>query len=152
MSYKIPPTYEMLASSLNLPRMSDIRVDECYLKGSLDLGSLATMMATEKRFGHRSRAGMGEPKTQYVSLHARLKAQSANRFSLKVSDSALDSFSVPEGAAGSIRRSILSEGGVLQVHFVKVLEKGDTYEVCILFQTDVYGTLGFVGCYHSYAP
>ncbi|PWA98266.1 INO80-like protein [Artemisia annua] len=129
MSYKIPPTYEMLASSLNLPRMSDIQVDEFYLKGSLDLGSLATMMATEKRFGHRSRAGMGETKTQYVSLHARLKAQSANRFSLKVSDSALDSFSVPEGAAGSIRRSIMSEGGVLQVHFVKVLEKGDTYEI-----------------------
>ncbi|GJT52392.1 DNA helicase INO80 isoform X2 [Tanacetum coccineum] len=74
-------------------------VDEFYLRGSLDLGSLATMMATEKRFGHRSRAGMDEPKTQYVSLHARLKAQSANRFSLKVGDSALDYISVPEGAA-----------------------------------------------------
>jgi hypothetical protein len=27
----------------------------------------------------------------------------------------------------------LSEGGVMQVYYVKVLEKGDTYEVCAQF-------------------
>lgn len=131
-TYKIPPTYDKLAVSLNLPSFSDIRVEEFYLKGTLDLGSLATMMADDKRFGPRSPAGMGEPQPQYESLQARLKALAASNstqnFSLKVSESALNS-SIPEGAAGNIQRSILSEGGVLQVYYVKVLEKGDTYEI-----------------------
>ncbi|KAK9065708.1 hypothetical protein SSX86_015109 [Deinandra increscens subsp. villosa] len=132
-SYRIPPTYEMLATTLNLPKMSEIRVDEFYLKGTLDLGSLASMMSADKKFGPRNKAGLGEPKPQYESLHARLKAQSLDnspqKFSLKVSDIALESYSVPEGAAGGIRRSIMSDGGTLQVHYVKVLEKGDTYEI-----------------------
>lgn len=133
-TYKIPPTYDKFAASLNLPSFSDIRVDEVYLEGTLDLGSLAEMMATDKRSGPTNRAGMGEPRPQYDSLHSRLKAlaasNSAQNFSLKVSDVGLHS-SIPEGAAGSIKRSILSEGGVLQVYYVKVLEKGDTYEVLI---------------------
>ena len=133
-TYKIPPTYDKLAIMLNLPSFSDIQVEEFYLKGTLDLGSLAAMMAADKRVGTRNRAGMGETLPQYESLQARLKAMSASNsghnFSLKVSDIGLNS-SIPEGAAGSIKRSILSEGGVLQVYYVKVLEKGDTYEVCI---------------------
>ena len=133
-TYKIPPTYDKLAVMLNLPSFSDIQVEEFYLKGTLDLGSLAAMMAADKRVGTRNRAGMGETLPQYESLQARLKAMSASNsghnFSLKVSDIGLNS-SIPEGAAGSIKRSILSEGGVLQVYYVKVLEKGDTYEVCI---------------------
>ncbi|XP_027173868.1 chromatin-remodeling ATPase INO80 [Coffea eugenioides] len=132
-SYRIPLPYEKLAASLNLPSVSDIRVEEFYLKGTLDLGSLAAMMASEKRFGLRSQAGMGDPKPLYESLQARLQAQPANtsaqKFSLQVSDAALAASSIPEGSAGSIRRSILSEGGVLQVYYVKVLEKGDTYEI-----------------------
>ncbi|XP_076893172.1 chromatin-remodeling ATPase INO80-like [Bidens hawaiensis] len=132
-SYMIPPTYEMLAATLNLPKLSEIRVDEFYLKGSLDLGSLASMMSADKKFGPRNRAGLGELKPRYESLQARLKAQSLNKspqkFSLKVSDAALESYSIPEGAAGGIRRSIMSDGGSLQVHYVKVLEKGDTYEI-----------------------
>ncbi|XP_015898080.1 chromatin-remodeling ATPase INO80 isoform X1 [Ziziphus jujuba] len=131
-TYRIPPTYDKLVGSLNLPSFSDIQVEEIYLKGTLDLGSLAAMMATDKRFGPKTRAGMGEPHPQYESLHARLKALStsnpAQKFSLKVSDVGLNS-SIPEGAAGNIKRSILSEGGVLQVYYVKVLEKGDTYEI-----------------------
>ncbi len=123
-----------MAASLNLPSFSDIQVEEFYLKGTLDLGSLASMMTSNKRFGPRSQAGMGEPQPQYESLHARLKALSASKssqkFDLKVSDIGLNSF-IPEGAAGNIKRSILSEGGVLQVYYVKVLEKGDTYEVHI---------------------
>uniref|UniRef100_A0A5B7AT52 Chromatin-remodeling ATPase INO80 n=1 Tax=Davidia involucrata TaxID=16924 RepID=A0A5B7AT52_DAVIN len=132
-AYRIPPTYEKVAALLNLPSMSDIWVEEFYLKGTLDLGSLAAMMATDKRFGPRSQAGMGDPKPQYESLQARLKDLSASssvpKFSLKVSDIGLDSLSIPEGAAGGIRRSILSESGMLQVYYVKVLEKGDTYEI-----------------------
>ncbi|KAJ0699931.1 putative DNA helicase chromatin remodeling SNF2 family [Helianthus annuus] len=132
-SYRIPPTYEMLATTLNLPKMSEIQVDEFYLKGTLDLGSLASMMSTDKKFGLRNRVGLGEPKPQYESLQARLKARSINnspqKFSLKVSNIALESYSVPEGAAGGIRRSIMSDSGTLQVHYVKVLEKGDTYEI-----------------------
>ncbi|KVH16672.1 DBINO domain-containing protein [Cynara cardunculus var. scolymus] len=128
-NYRIPPTYEMLAASLNLPRLSEIRV-EFYLKGTLDLGSLASMMVVDKRFCSRSGAGMGEPKFQYESLQARLKAQSSNnspqKFNLKVSDIALDSYSILEEAAGGIRRSIMLDGGTLQVFYVKVLEKGDT--------------------------
>ncbi|KAL3531702.1 hypothetical protein ACH5RR_005223 [Cinchona calisaya] len=77
-SYRIPPPYEKLAASLNLPSMSDICVEEFYLKGTLDLGSLAAMMASEKQSELRSQAGMGEPKPQYESLQARLKAQPAN--------------------------------------------------------------------------
>lgn len=133
-TFKIPPVYDKLATMLDLPSFSDIHVDEFYLKGTLDLGSLAAMMASDKRLGNRSRAGMGEPLSQYESLQARIKAMSASnsphKFSLKVSDIGLNS-SIPEGAAGTIKRSILSEGGVLQVYYVKVLEKGDTYEVCI---------------------
>ncbi|KAK7396221.1 hypothetical protein VNO78_17071 [Psophocarpus tetragonolobus] len=130
--YKIPPIYDKLAGALNLPSFSDIHVEDFYLKGTLDLGSLAEMMAADKRFGNRNRAGMGEAISHYESLQARLKVMSAtnspHKFSLKVSDDGLNS-SVPEGAAGNIRRSILSEGGVLQVYYVKVLEKGDTYEI-----------------------
>lgn len=132
-SYGIPPPYEKLATSLNLPSMPDIRVPEVYLKGTLDLRSLAEMMASDKRFGPRICSGMGDPKPQYESLQARLKAQLGNdsgqKFSLKVSDAALKASLIPEGAAGNIPRYILSEGGVLQVYYVKVLEKGDTYEI-----------------------
>ena len=134
-AYRIPPAYEKLAVALNLPTFSDIRVEEYYLKSTLDLGSLAKMMAADKRYEPKSRAGMGEPQPQYESLQARLKALSSSnsvqKFSLKVSDSALNSSSIPEGAAGSIQRSILSDGGALQVYYVKVLEKGDTYEVSV---------------------
>ncbi|KAL2327072.1 hypothetical protein Fmac_020499 [Flemingia macrophylla] len=131
-TYKIPPIYDTLASMLNLPNFSDIHVEDFYLKSTLDLGSLAAMVAADKRSGTRNRAGMGESLSQYESLQARIKAMSASnslyKFSLKVSDVDLNS-SIPEGAAGSIKRSILSEGGVLQVYYVKVLEKGDTYEI-----------------------
>ncbi|PQQ07978.1 DNA helicase INO80 isoform X1 [Prunus yedoensis var. nudiflora] len=131
-TYKIPPIYDKLVASLHLPSFSDFRVEEVYLKGTLDLQSLAEMMASDKRLGPKNRAGMGEPQPQYESLQDRLKASStsnsAQKFSLKVSDIGLNS-SIPEGAAGNIKRSILSEGGVLQVYYVKVLEKGDTYEI-----------------------
>ncbi|XP_030926528.1 chromatin-remodeling ATPase INO80 isoform X1 [Quercus lobata] len=129
-TYKIPPTYDKVAASLNLPSFPDIQVEEFFLKGTLDLGSLASMMTNNNKFGPRSQAGMGEPQPQYESLHARLKALSASKspqkFNLKVSDM---NSSIPEGAAGNIKRSILSEGGVLQVYYVKVLEKGDSYEI-----------------------
>ncbi|KAK6945255.1 DBINO domain [Dillenia turbinata] len=132
-SYRIHPPYEKLAPQLYLPTFSDIRVEDYYLKGTLDLGSLAAMMAADRRFGSRSRARMGEPLPQYESLQARLKALSASnsvqKFSLKVSDAELNSSSIPEGAAGGIQQSILSEGGQLQIYYVKVLEKGDTYEI-----------------------
>ena len=133
--YKIPPSYDKLVASLNLPSFSDLRVEDFYLKGALDLRSLAELMASHKRSGVRSRNGMGEPRPQYESLQARVKALSASnsnpKFSLKVSEDAMNCV-IPEGAAGSTARTILSEGGVLQVHYVKVLEKGDTYEVWIL--------------------
>lgn len=131
-TYKIPPIYDKLVTSLHLPSFPDFRVEEVYLKGTLDLGSLAEMMGSDKRFGPKNRVGMGEPQPQYESLQARLKvlstSNSAQKFSLKVSDIGLNS-SIPEGAAGNIKRSILSEGGALQVYYVKVLEKGDTYEI-----------------------
>ncbi|CAH2063854.1 unnamed protein product [Thlaspi arvense] len=130
--YKIPPSYDKLVASLNLPSFSDIHVEDFYLKGALDLRSLAELTAIDKRSGARSRNGMGEPRPQYESLQARVKALSASNsnpnFSLKVSEAAMNS-AIPEGAAGSTARTILSEGGVLQVHYVKVLEKGDTYEI-----------------------
>ncbi|CAA0829860.1 DNA helicase INO80 [Striga hermonthica] len=132
-TYRIPLPYEKLSSSLNLPSMSDIWVEDFYLTGTLDLGSLAAMMASDSKFRQRSSSGMGEPKPQYESLQARLKAHQANNsadnFGLKISEAELRSNIIPEGAAGGIRRSILSEGGVLQVYYVKVLEKGDTYEI-----------------------
>ncbi|XP_071720212.1 chromatin-remodeling ATPase INO80-like [Rutidosis leptorrhynchoides] len=128
-TYMIPPTYDVLATSLNLPRTSEILLDELYLTGTLDLGSLASMMSADKRLTSQSVVGMGEPKPQYDSLWSRLNSQTVNKFSLKVSDAALDSYSAPEGAAGGFRRFIMSESGVLQVHYVKVLEKGDTYEI-----------------------
>ncbi|KAL3623744.1 putative DNA helicase ino80 [Castilleja foliolosa] len=132
-TYRIPLPYEKLSSSLNLPSMSDIWVEEFYLKGTLDLGSLAAMMASDSKFQQRNSSWMGDPKPQYESLQAKLKAHQANNsvdnFCLKISEAALRCNGIPEGAAGGIRRSILSEGGVLQVYYVKVLEKGDTYEI-----------------------
>ncbi|RXI04738.1 hypothetical protein DVH24_039012 [Malus domestica] len=131
-THRIPPIYDKLVSSLHLPSFSDFRVEEVYLRGTLDLGSLAEMMTRDKRLGPKGQAGMGDPHPQYESLQARLKAlptsNSAQKFSLKVFDIGLNS-SIPEGAAGNIKRHILSEGGVLQVYYVKVLEKGDTYEI-----------------------
>ncbi|XP_058752693.1 chromatin-remodeling ATPase INO80-like isoform X4 [Vicia villosa] len=50
-TYKIPPVYDKLATSLNLLSFSDIHVDEFYLKGTWDLGLLAAMMASDKRRG-----------------------------------------------------------------------------------------------------
>lgn len=130
-TYQIPPSYDKLAPTLNLPSFSDIRVEEFYLKSTLDLGSLAAMMAADRRFGPRSGAGMGEALPQYESLQAKLKSLASGNqlqnFSLKVTEAGLNS--IPEGAAGRIRRSILSEGGQLQVYYVRVLEKGDTYEI-----------------------
>ncbi|XP_010523710.1 PREDICTED: DNA helicase INO80 isoform X2 [Tarenaya hassleriana] len=130
--YKIPPSYDKLVESLNLPSFSDIHVEEFYLKGTLDLESLAELMASDNQSGPRAHNGMGDPRPQYESLQARVKAMSASnstpKFSLKVSEAAINS-AIPEGAAGNTARSILSEGGVLQVYYVKVLEKGDTYEI-----------------------
>ena len=48
-TYRIPPSYDRLAASLNLPGFSDMHVEEVYLKGTLDLGSLAAMIANDKR-------------------------------------------------------------------------------------------------------
>ncbi|KAF4354772.1 hypothetical protein G4B88_016270 [Cannabis sativa] len=68
-----------------------------------------------------------------ISLHSKLKSlaasNSSQNFSLKVPDAYSP---IPEGAAGSIKRSILSEGGVLQVYYVEVLEKGESYERSLL--------------------
>ncbi|GAB2295564.1 Putative DNA helicase ino80 [Dionaea muscipula] len=129
-AYQIPLTYDKLAESLHLPKFSDIQVEEFYLMGTLDLGSLAAMMDSHRSCELKSRVGMGEHLPQFGSLQAKLKSSSTNQvqnFSLKVIESGLNS--IPEGAAGRIKRSILSETGQLQVFHVKVLEKGDTYEI-----------------------
>ncbi|KAJ3683791.1 hypothetical protein LUZ60_014018 [Juncus effusus] len=121
--YKIPPKYENLAKDLKLPDYSDIRVEEYFLKGDLDLRSIAAMVETEKRRENLNRRGLGDPLTQFDSLQERVRA---NKFNLQVN---LEEFEIPEGAAGRIRRLIMGENGVLQVFYVKVLEKGDTYEI-----------------------
>nr|CAB3500805.1 unnamed protein product [Digitaria exilis] len=121
--YLVPEGYDKLASSLNLPVSSDIRVDEHFLEGVLDLRTLASMLGTDQKFEASNRGGLSEPLPQFESLQERVKVQ---KFSLQVTE---DPFAIPEGAAGRIRRSIISEAGILQVHYVKVLEKGDTYEI-----------------------
>jgi len=121
--YLVPEGYDKLASSLNLPVSSDIRVEEHFLKGMLDLRTLAAMLGTDQKFEASNRGGLSEPLPQFESLKERVKVQ---KFSLQVTE---DPFAIPEGAAGRIRRSIISEAGNLQVHYVKVLEKGDTYEI-----------------------
>lgn len=132
-TYRIPPTYDKLVASLKLPSLSEIRIEEQFLRGNLDLRSLAALLAADRRFEARNRGGLGDPVPQYESLQARIKAistgTSPQKFTLQVCDNGLGPFSIPEGAAGRIRRSIMSESGTLQVYFVKVLEKGDTYEV-----------------------
>uniref|UniRef100_A0A8R7U9D6 Uncharacterized protein n=1 Tax=Triticum urartu TaxID=4572 RepID=A0A8R7U9D6_TRIUA len=122
-SYLIPEGYDKLASSLNLPVFSDIRVEEHFLNGTLDLRTLSAMLGTDLKFEATSRGGLAEPQPQHESLKERVKIQ---KFALQVTE---DPFAIPEGSAGRIRRSIISESGSLQVHYVKVLEKGDTYEV-----------------------
>ncbi|KAJ1297121.1 hypothetical protein BS78_01G353700 [Paspalum vaginatum] len=121
--YLIPEGYDKLASSLNLPVSSDIHVEEHFLKGMLDMRTLAAMLGTDQKFEASNRGGLSEPVPQFESLQERVKVQ---KFSLQVTE---DPFAIPEGAAGRIRRSIISETGNLQVHYVKVLEKGDTYEI-----------------------
>ncbi|XP_062215593.1 chromatin-remodeling ATPase INO80-like [Phragmites australis] len=121
--YLIPEGYDKLAPSLNLPVSSDIRIEEHFLKGMLDLRTLAAMLGTDQKFEATNRGGLAEPLPLYESLQERVKMQ---KFSLQVTE---DPFAIPEGAAGRIRRSIISEAGNLQVHYVKVLEKGDTYEI-----------------------
>lgn len=135
-TYNIPPIYEKLADSLHLPSLSNIRVDENYLNGKLDMQSLATMIAQDRKYHFKNDTGMGDPVPQYKSLQARLKASpsynSLQKFSLQVTT---DSLAIPEGAAGKIRRLILSESGTLQVHHVRIMEKGDTYEVSIFLSS-----------------
>ncbi|XP_031494199.1 chromatin-remodeling ATPase INO80 [Nymphaea colorata] len=130
--YRIPPTYEYLAPTLGLPSFSDIRIEEYLLTGPLDASGLGSIMALDRRTGGRSQ-GMGETLPTYESLQARVKSlassNSVQKFNLQVCDLGLDSSSIPEGAAGGIQRSIMSDMGILQVHYVKVLEKGDTYEI-----------------------
>jgi len=156
-TYRIPPSYDKLVTSMKLPSFSDIRIDEFFLKGTLDLRSLAAFVASDRRFEVRNRGGLPEPQPQYESLQARLKAFSASnsnqKFTLQVCDIGLDS--IPEGAAGRIQRSIMSESGTLQVYYVKVLEKGDTYEVSSLhfdFQIDMIWALSTHGsdCFSSH--
>ncbi|KAG8063353.1 hypothetical protein GUJ93_ZPchr0003g17346 [Zizania palustris] len=122
-SYTIPEGYDKLAQSLNLPVFADIRVEEHFLNGALDLRTLAAMLGTDCKIETTNRGGLAEPQTQYESLQERVKIQ---KFSLQVTE---DPFAIPEGAAGRIRRFIISESGSLHVHYVKVLEKGDTYEI-----------------------
>ena len=122
-SYLIPEGYDKLAASLNLPVFSDIRVEEHFLNGTLDLRTLSAMLGTDRKFEATNRGGLAEPQPQHESLQERVKMQ---KFALQVTE---DPFAIPEGSAGRIRRSIISESGSLQVHYVKVLEKGDTYEV-----------------------
>lgn len=122
-SYLIPEGYDKLASSLNLPVFSDIRVEEHFLNGTLDLRTLSAMLGTDRKFEATSRGGLAEPQPQHESLQERVKIQ---KFALQVTE---DPFAIPEGSAGRIRRSIISESGSLQIHYVKVLEKGDTYEI-----------------------
>ncbi|KAK9671106.1 hypothetical protein RND81_12G007500 [Saponaria officinalis] len=89
------------------------------------------MMAAGRRFVPSRRDGMGELIPQYESLQSKLKSltpgSQVQNFSLKVTEEGMNS--IPEGAAGKIRRTIMSDGGQLQVFYVKVLEKGDTYEI-----------------------
>ena len=122
-SYLIPEGYDKLAPSLNLPVFSDVRVEEHFLNGTLDLRTLSAMLGTDLKFEATSRGGLAEPQPQHESLKERVKIQ---KFALQVTE---DPFAIPEGSAGRIRRSIISESGSLQVHYVKGLEKGDTYEV-----------------------
>ena len=129
--YLVPEGYDKLASSLSMPVSSDIRVEEHFLKGMLDLRTLAAMLGTDQKFESSNRGGLSEPLPQFESLQERVKVQ---KFSLQVTE---DPFAIPEGAAGRIRRSIISEAGNLQVHYVKVLEKGDTYEVVLRFLADL---------------
>ncbi|XP_062211289.1 chromatin-remodeling ATPase INO80-like [Phragmites australis] len=121
--YLVPEGYDKLAPSLNLPVSSDIRVEEHFFKDTLDLRTIAAMLGFDQKFEATNRGGLAEPLPQYESLQERVKIQ---KFSLKVTE---DPFAIPEGTAGRIRRSIISEAGNLQVHYVKVLEKGDTYEI-----------------------
>ncbi|WOL01299.1 hypothetical protein Cni_G10015 [Canna indica] len=74
----IPPTYDKLVTSLDLPSIADIKIDENFLKGPLDLRSFAAMIATDRRFIGRNRGALGEPLPQYESLQARLKALSSS--------------------------------------------------------------------------
>jgi chromatin-remodeling ATPase INO80 len=121
--YLVPAGYDKLAPSLNLPVSFDIHVEEHFLKGMLDLRTLAAMLGTDQKFEATNRGGLADPLPQYESLQERVKI---HKFSLQVTE---DPFAIPEGAAGRIRRFIMSDAGSWQVHYVKVLEKGDTYEV-----------------------
>ena len=75
---------------------------------------------------------MGEPSTKYESLQGRLKAlsscDSSQKFCLQVFDTDLDALPTQQESLG-IQRMIMSETGKLQVCYVIVLEKGDSYEV-----------------------
>lgn len=149
--YRIPPTYEHLAPTLRLPSLSDIQIEEYLLTGPLDAAGLGSIIALDRGYADQSQ-GMGETLPTYESLQARIKSLSSSnsvqKFNLQVSDLGLDSSSVPEGAAGGIQRSIMSDMGILQVHYVKVLEKGDTYEVSVFFLLVAYFA-AFFSCISS---
>lgn len=132
-TFEIPPVYDKLAPLLNLPNFTDVRIEESFLKGRLDLRSLSAMMAADKRIRRQNCAGMGEPSTKYETLQGRLKAlssscDSSQKFCLQVFDSDLEALPTQQESLG-IQRLIMSETGKLQICYVKVLEKGDSYEI-----------------------
>ena len=67
-TFEIPPVYDKLAPSLNLPNFTDVQIEEIFLKGRIDLRYLSAMMAVDKRFKCKNPTGMGEPSTNYESL------------------------------------------------------------------------------------
>ncbi|GLJ11725.1 hypothetical protein SUGI_0175460 [Cryptomeria japonica] len=80
--FKIPPTYDILAQSMNLPTLSDVRID-----GGLDFRCLNAMLAAERRATNRNAGCSIMYPSLQDSLNRALRASNSAPFNLKVVDS-----------------------------------------------------------------
>lgn len=142
---ELPPLYDQLAPLLGLPDFAAMEMDERLLNGQLKPGALFAMVASDplaKRWKARFCRGGNEQSHQSSALHGTTNGH--KRFSLQVFEpmplqggTGLDGFvETPDSLflpsqEGSLVtwRQILSDSGILRQCEVKVLERGDGYEV-----------------------
>ncbi|KAG6552261.1 hypothetical protein Mapa_006111 [Marchantia paleacea] len=150
--FQIPPAYERLASSLHLPDLAELQISERILSGKISSTSLLPRMASDPRAKlWRLRAGMGESWDSLRHPGGMLRMfqeEGQRRFSLQVLDRAsmhLSSSYIAEGSTGPslglealdgsqqgdpiTLRHISSDGGLMSHCEVKIIERGDGYEV-----------------------
>ncbi|XP_024521051.1 DNA helicase INO80 isoform X1 [Selaginella moellendorffii] len=117
LKFLVPPFYEQLAQSIELPSMASIQVEESVLSGPVTSKSVAAIIASDRRLGK-------EPVPLVVVKHK--TGTSRTKFPLRVLDAEkatrlINGYEMPVTKQGTEKQ--------LPVNDIKVLDRGDGYEV-----------------------